>query len=185
MTTIRLAKSINATEYYLEIYGATIEEDLSATYVDFPYPFPEPDWGTPTVNRPRREVLDFLDRRRVFTITGTIDKDSNKDISWSTSGITAQVGRDTLVKMAGHGGTIRFYYGIPADGTDYVGTTNLMYYTDASDPTKQGFECYIESYKITEEPEDTDKASTSGSYYLPSKYHVIITLFYGKKLGSI
>lgn len=186
MTTIRLRHGATSN-YNLEIYGATVEEDLDMEY-DINFAYPKTTYGAPTATDPRREVKDLKTMNRVFTITGYIDGSSCKNASWDdytgSNKKTAPDARQRLSDMARYGGNCIFTYGIQHENGMFTSDENKQYYYGEGD---EGFNVYISKLKITEHPEEksTDEYDVDAVFTIPSKYHVIITMFVGYETGTV
>jgi len=179
MTTIQLSKSGVGT---IEIQGAKIEEVFTKEVISYAKPFTKTKWGTMTPTQPVRIAIDILKVNRVFTITGTIDKES---ISGGTS---APQARDVLINMGRYGGALTFKYGVASDvygkkpdGTNvsyYSPSINNMYYDS------NGFSCHVNRIQVSEEPKGGASADETPSQFgeygtphkLPEQYSVTVEL---------
>ena len=190
MTTITIKKSGFKD---VTIFTGKVDETLTKDVVSYPYFFGTDAWKVPTNTQPRREVVDFLNVNRVFTVTGLINRHS---VSAPASGEpSACYARDELINMARHGGVATFIYGTLTDtqGRDpdgtivsfYIPSDRNMYYTT------DGFSVHFTRIQITETPKggssDTPRANNEGGtpHKLPEEYEVTIELMNAYDMGDI
>lgn len=132
MTTVRLW-STTAGEYLI-IRSAQIElqceKKPTVEYAD--PPLTQTDWGTTQT----RKMLDLVDYKRTWVITGYIDT----EVEYSTSSFSTTVTnadvytvRDSLSKLMSYGGVIDFTVGTTGDGYSasysYTGLLTKISYT--------------------------------------------------------
>ena len=181
MTKVVLHNTVSGTPqptpYYIQIDSAKIEDDIQAkTLYTLERMRSSGSQGTDSLT----QFLDGQQRTRTITVTGYIDKYSNRT---SATGLTASamhdvnVVKERLISMADLGGTIYIRYG-QGDG----------FYNKANSPvTYIQHECMIMKMKFTEDGSDhilktadNEDYPGSSSVAIPIRYQVIITVELGE-----
>lgn len=126
MTKVYISNKDNtfqASSYYIEIYAEKVDEDYTAEMAaTVPYARAKSKWnlGASTF------FVDILKRKRAITITGYIDKYSNRDSSFAASVVyDAKVVERRLDYFWRYGGTVKLIIG-KDDGYYNVGNSGVI-----------------------------------------------------------
>ena len=177
MTTVYITNSENtwqSTKYYIEIYAGKIETDCTTQIqTELLKPKGKSKWGSESLTY----FIDLQKRVKAITITGHIDKYSNRTSVWAASAVhDAGVVKLRIEAMWDLGGPIRVYAGTASDG----------YYDVANSGTDNYIiDGMITKIKFIEGGDDhIDRTSDSESYpssskALVDKYEIIMSVTKG------